>query len=588
MPKNPQSRPAPDAPARDAGVISDLTDRRLRDLLISRGLLTSDLESNALVAQNRDGLTLADALVKVGAVPRGEVLAALGEIHAVPSVDLDRTFGDPLILYILPKDKAHQLEALPLFLVERQLTIAVADPDNLKKLDDLRFITNKEILPVVTLSQDIRRHLVEYYGDRGTPPDSDKSIALEFDAPSPEAEGRDLLTEAVDNEGPVVRLLNLMLIRALEVGASDIHIEPRDGQTVVRYRIDGRLHVKPFSISGKVHASIVSRIKILSRLDIAERRLPQDGKLKLKYSGRPIDVRVSTFPTIHDEKVVLRILDKEQMDFRLENIGMSDPVLRTWRDAIRAHEGLILVTGPTSSGKSSTLFATLRHLDVPEVNIVTLEDPVEYQLDGITQGQVHERIGFTFAKGLRAILRQDPEVILVGEIRDAETADIAVQSALTGHLVLASLHTNDAPSAVTRLANIGVAPYLLSSSLVTILAQRLVRRLCPDCVADASPTADEREFLGRWLDEPGMPFRDGSGCPACLGSGYRGRTAVHEILAISPRVRGLIARGATAAELADAAREEGYRSLWADGLEKVRAGVTSLRELARVVGQDPS
>jgi type II secretory ATPase GspE/PulE/Tfp pilus assembly ATPase PilB-like protein len=378
-----------------------------------------------------------------------------------------------------------------------------------------------------------------------------------------------------------------VLIRAIEERASDIHIEPRGGQTVVRYRIDGRLQTKPYSISRKVHSAIVSRIKILCRLDISERRLPQDGRLKLKYLGRWIDVRVATFPTIRDEKVVMRILDKAQTDFRLDNIGMSGSVLSAWRNTLRAREGIILVTGPTGSGKTSTLFATLRHLDVPEVNIVTLEDPVEYEIDGITQGQVHERIGFTFAKGLRSILRQDPEIILVGEIRDAETATIAVQSALTGHLVLASLHTNDAPSAVTRLVDIGVAPYLVSAALLTVLSQRLLRRLCSDCVIDAAPTDDERQFLGRWLDQPGIPFREGAGCPTCLGTGYRGRTTVHEVLVISPRVRALIAKGATAAELAEAARLDDYRSMWADGIEKVRAGVTSLRELARVVGQDP-
>ncbi len=490
---------------------------------------------------------------------------------------------------MLPKEKAYQMEALPLFLIEKQLTVALADPDNLKKLDDLRAITNKEILPVVTLAQDIRRYLIEYYGARSTAPDSVSMDALEFDAPPVEAVvARDLSAVAGEIEGPVVRLLNLILIRALEERASDIHIEPREGKTVVRYRIDGRLQVKPYAIPSAVHSSIVSRIKILSRLDISERRLPQDGRLKLRYAGRAIDVRVSTFPSIRDEKVVMRVLDKEKVDFRLDSIGMSDSVLKTWRNAIKAHEGIVLVTGPTGSGKSSTLFATLRHLDVPEVNIVTLEDPVEYELDGITQGQVHERIGFTFAKGLRSILRQDPEIILVGEIRDAETAGIAVQSALTGHLVLASLHTNDAPSAVTRLADIGVARYLLSAALLTVIAQRLVRRICPDCVTDAVPTEDEREYLGRWLDEPGLPFREGAGCPNCLGSGYRGRTAVHEILHISPQVRALIATGANAVALGAAARLSGYRSLWADGIEKVKAGATSLRELARVVGQDPA
>ncbi len=568
--------------------MSERAERRLREMLISQGLLSAEGESRALVVQGRDRIPFSEALAKVEAVPRAELLRALGEVYGVPSVDLDTTYGDPLILDILPREKAYRMEAVPLFLVDKQLTLALVDPDDLQRLDDLRFLTGKEILPVVTLGSDIRRHLPEYYGELAAE-EGDLPEAIEFEAASADDKPREeLAIEGSESDRPIVRLLNLTLIRALQEHASDIHIEPRESQVVVRYRVDGRLQDKPYAIPLSALPGLISRIKVLASLDISERRLPQDGKLRVRYADRSVDVRVSTFPTIHDEKAVLRILDPGRMEFRLENLGMSPEVLARWRRIIRTRQGIILVTGPTGSGKSSTLVGTLRHLRTPEVNIVTLEDPVEQELPGITQGQVNERAGFTFARGLRAILRQDPDIILVGEIRDTETAQIATQAALTGHLVLASLHTNDAPSAVTRLLDIGVAPYLVSASLVGVLAQRLVRRLCPECTADARPTEEEHDYLGPWLALPDLPFLEGPGCAKCLSTGYRGRTAVHEVLEISPHLRGLLSRSATSVELTDAARSEGYRTLWADGLLKVRERVTSLRELARVVDQDPA
>lgn len=554
-------------------------DDRISRELVRRGLITDEQLRKALVLQRSRGKPLVETLVEMGALPEDAAREILSERLGVPAVDLDQVYGDPMALDLLPKEKAFELKAIPLFAVENQLTVAVPDPQNLTKIDELRFITGKDILPVLALEPDIERHLKEYYGDYD--PTSTEGV-LEFESPTgaPIEEGVDL-DEAVADR-PVVRLVNLIFARAIQEDASDIHLEPQEGHMAVRYRVDGRLQPKPFQIPAAAIPAVASRIKILSGLDIAERRVPQDGKIRLRYRGRRIDVRTSTYPTIHGEKIVLRLLDKEKMDFRLDSIGMSEPVLAAWRRVLRRHEGIVLVTGPTGSGKSSTLYATLRELHRPDVNIVTLEDPVEYELPGITQAQVNDRAGFTFAKGLRAILRQDPDIILVGEIRDQETAQIAAQAALTGHLVLATLHTNDAPSSVTRLVDMGVPAYLVASTVIAVLAQRLVRRLCPHCAQDAEPGPEERELFAPWLAQ-GVPFREGKGCQRCLGTGYRGRTGVHELMVVSPAVRKLVAAGADEQEIAARAGGEGYRRLWWDGLEKVREAVTSLRELARVV-----
>jgi type IV pilus assembly protein PilB len=569
--------------------VTERADRKLRGQLVALGLLRED-DPRIKAIQDADKLSFPDAVAKSGLVPRLDLLRYLGEAYDVPHVDLDTTMGDPLILEVLPREKAYRVEAIPLFLIEKQLTVAVADPDDLHKLDELRAMTNKEILPVVTLASDIRRHLPGYYGEPRTGAEAEAIEAIQFEdvAAEEESQRRDLAVDGAEAARPVVRLVNLILVRAIEDKASDIHIEQHESQVVIRYRVDGRLQVKPYAVPLTALPGIVSRIKVLASMDISERRVPQDGKIRIRHAGRPIDLRVSTFPTIGEEKVVLRILDRSGMDVDLTKVGMSPGILAAWRRIIRVRQGIILVTGPTGSGKSTTLFGTLRHLRTPDVNIITLEDPVEYELPGITQSQVNERAGFTFARGLRAILRQDPDIILVGEIRDPETAQIAVQAALTGHLVLASLHTNDAPSAVTRLLDIGLASYLLAAALAGVLAQRLVRRLCAECGQEAEPTDEERDFLGPWLIRPDLPFVEGMGCARCLSTGYKGRVPVHEVLELTPQLRALLSRGASADELGTAARAEGYRSLWADGLDKVRERATTLRELARVVDRDPS
>lgn len=553
--------------------------RRLGEVLQDHGLITTEQLRRALVLQRSQGRYLGEVLVETGAVSPEDLRSALSTELDVPAADLSKTYGDPTVLATIPKNKAFELRVIPLFLVENSLTVALADPNNLAKLDELRFLTGHEILPVLALEHEIERHLIEYYGDLD---ETDGESLIEFEAPTGGTIDDSLILEDIVMDRPVIRLVNLIFIRAIQDRASDIHLEPAEGHMVVRFRIDGRLQKKPFTIPANTVPAVVSRVKILAQCDIAEKRVPQDGKVCINFRGRRIDTRVSTFPTIYGEKIVMRLLDKDRQNFELDNIGMNSDVLDSWKRILLNREGIILVTGPTGSGKSSTLFATLRHLNEPDVNIVTLEDPVEYELAGTTQGQVHTRAGFTFASGLRAILRQDPDIILIGEIRDGETAQIAVQAALTGHLVLATLHTNDAPSAITRLVDIGVPRYLVASSVIGLLAQRLVRRICPDCKQDGTPTDHERAILEPWLSA-GVPFLEGSGCRSCMGTGFKGRIGVYELITVDRPMREMISSATGEEELASVARDSGYRRMWWDGVDKAQAQITTLAELLRSV-----
>lgn len=550
--------------------------------LLEKGLITGEQLRKALVLQGSRDQRLGEILVDMGALSAEDLRKALAELFNVPAIDLDRTYGDPFVLDILPKEKAFELKVIPLFLVESQLTVALPDPDNIAKLDEIRFLTGKQVLPVLALENDVERHLKEYYGELD-PWSSD--VAIEFESPGGTSVDTTVSLDEVQADRPLIRLVNLIIARAIQERASDVHVEPQEDRIVIRYRIDGKLQVKPFNLPAGVTSAVVSRMKILSQLDIAEKRVPQDGKVRVRYKGRRIDIRTSTFPTVFGEKVVMRLLDKERQDYRLENIGMSDSILDRWRKVMRRREGIILVTGPTGSGKSSTLYATLRALNSPDINIVTLEDPVEYELRGISQAQVQERAGFTFAKGLRSILRQDPDIVLVGEIRDLETAQIAVQAALTGHLVLSTLHTNDAPSTIIRLVDMGIPRFLVGASVIGILAQRLVRRVCPHCVEDVEPPPEEAEILRPWLDMQ-IPYREGKGCYRCRDIGYSGRTGVHELILVDRELQARITAGDDVETLARHARGNGYRPMWWDGLEKVAAGITTLNELAHTVQAD--
>jgi general secretion pathway protein E len=464
------------------------------------------------------------------------------------------------------------------------LTAAAADPLNQEALDDLRLILGcRDIRVVLSSEREVGRAINRFY-EQGA--DTPEEMIQSLDAESSdrilhELEETEDLLEASD-EAPVIRLVNLVLFQAVKERASDIHIEPFQKELKVRYRIDGILYNR-LSPPRRYQPAIVSRLKVMAKLDIAEKRLPQDGRIPVKIADRDIDIRVSIIPTSFGERVVLRLLDKNSAHFGLEEIGLSPDHLKTLEELIRRPNGILFVTGPTGSGKTTTLYAALSRINSPDKNIVTIEDPVEYQLFGIAQIQVNPKIGLTFAHGLRSILRHDPDVILVGEVRDVETAEIAIQAAMTGHLVFSTLHTNDAASAVTRLIDMGIEPFRIASVIRAIAAQRLVRVLCPECREEYTPEPEALRDAG--LDPAGVQGRKvfrGRGCPSCAGTGYRGRTAIYEILRVSETIRQLIMKKADSATIARHALEEGMKSLRGDGAEKVLAGVTTLEELARV------
>jgi general secretion pathway protein E len=469
---------------------------------------------------------------------------------------------------------------LPLARVGAGLAVALADPAALAPLDDLRLLYRAPLRPLVVPAPALRDAITRAY-DATARSAADTMDAIEgerLDLVARELDEPPDLLEAGDDT-PVIRLVNALLAQAVKDGASDIHIEPWERGLAVRFRTDGLLH-DVLAPPARLAATIASRVKIMAGLDIAERRLPQDGRIRVRVAGRDIDVRVSIVPTAFGERVVLRLLDRASALLDLTDLGLAPATARTLERLLGQSHGIILVTGPTGSGKTTTLYAALRRIATGERNIMTIEDPIEYQLRGIGQIQSSSRIGLTFAAGLRAVLRQDPDVILVGEIRDRETAEIAMQAALTGHLVFSTLHTNDAPGAVTRLVDMGVEPFLISSSVLAVLAQRLLRRLCDGCAVEGRPADDERRALGDGA--PDVVRRAGPGCAACRGTGYRGRTAIHELLMVDDPVRALVMARADAAQVRRHATAAGMATLRDDGLEKARAGVTTVGEVLRV------
>ena len=498
-----------------------------------------------------------------------------------PSVNLKTFIVDPQIAKLVPEETARRYQLIPLFRIKDRLTIAVADPNNLPAIDEVSRLTGLEIETAVSSVADIQHVLDQVYNTSDSMDDLVKVVDAKSDEQGTET-GVDIREiQRVAEEAPLVRLVNLILLNAIDAHASDIHIEPMKDQVRVRFRVDGVLR-ETDAFPYRLLLPIVARVKILADLDIIERRKPQDGRIAIGVRGRQVDLRVSTFPTHAGEKVVIRILDRSKGLPPLDRIGFPTDVLHQFQDLIHRPNGVILVTGPTGSGKTSTLYAALQEINTPQINIITLEDPVEYQLPGIAQGQVNARVGLTFADGLRSILRQDPNVILVGEIRDGETARIAIQASLTGHLVFSTLHTNDAPSTITRLVDLGVESFLISSSLLGVLAQRLVRCICPDCREETPADPILADLLRLPPELTTATFYKGHGCTACGKTGYRGRIGIFELLTLPEALRALIVKSASTDELREAAATLGMRSLRDDGLAKAVAGVTTLAEVLRV------
>ena len=561
---------------------------RIADLLIADGLLTQKQLGEVLESQKKQGGRLLKLLLERQFVSEVDMTVAMARCLNTPPISLAKMHVPPDVSDLIPKEMGAMFKMVAVARLGKKLYVAMADPLNVLALDDLRRLQpTMEIVPLISTEKAINDFLHNVQAAAGEGMDeilkgvdvSDVELAKE----TSEEINLDKLVESSE-EGPVIKLVNLMLMQAIKDRASDIHIEPFEKTVRLRYRVDGVLYdsVAP---PKSLQSAITSRVKIMSTLDIAERRLPQDGRFRIKISGREVDLRVSVLPTIHGEKIVMRVLDKGNLSPSLDTLGMEADDLLKFKRAIDAPHGMILMTGPTGSGKTSTLYAVMTQLNTPDLNIVTVEDPVEYQMMGVNQVQVKPDIGLTFADGLRSILRQDPDVVMVGEIRDSETADIAVKAALTGHLVLSTLHTNDAPGAIARLVDMGIEPFLISSSVLLICAQRLMRKVCPHCKEAFQVPADVIHRLGMKPEEvEGQQFFRGRGCARCKETGFLGRLAILEVLPISDAMRDQILIDSSAKIIRDVALREGMKTLQRAGLMKAKAGLTSLDEVLRVSG----
>ena len=560
---------------------------RLGDLLVREGLITKDQLDKALQEQKSNGQRLGYNLVKMGFIQETEITKMLARQYRMPAVDLARFEVDPKIVKMIPADVALKHLVLPLKREGRTLTVAMADPTNLSVLDDLKFITRYDIFPVIAGEYTLRTNLDKYYEQVDQQLDSllkdieEEGEEGELEVVEQEAEDAEQGSGISADDAPVVKLINAILTDAVKRGASDIHVEPFEHEIRVRYRIDGALQevMKP---PLKLKAALTSRIKIMSALNIAERRVPQDGRIKLKMGKRVIDFRVSTLPVLFGEKIVMRILDKGYLTLDLSKFGFEPKSEADLLRAILNPYGMVLVTGPTGSGKTTTLYSALSRINTIEVNIMTAEDPVEYNLMGINQVLVRNEVGMTFAAALKAFLRQDPNIIMVGEIRDIETGGIAIKAALTGHLVLSTLHTNDAPSTVTRMIDMGIEPFNVASAVNLIVAQRLVRRICKECKEEHQYAPEELKALGGDTKEfAGITFYKGKGCEQCNGTGYKGRAGLYEVMALSAELRRMILKGASTSELSERAVQEGMLTLRMDGLVKIKKGITTLEEVVK-------
>ena len=561
---------------------------RIGEVLVEEGILTEQQLQRALAEQKSSGRMLGEFLVEQGIIEPQVLVQTLARRLGFIGCHLRHGLIDPALLKLIGEDEATRLKAIPLFKVRDALTVAMAEPQSLPAIDRLRQLTNLKIRPVLALENNIAEFVKKYAGGNVDVDAFLASLSGDSDVRVVEREATDE-GPATDLDkmvagSPIINLVNVALLTAIKDRASDIHIEPDKKGTRIRYRIDGVLRdlIKP---PAGIHAAVVSRVKVIGKMDIAEKRLPQEGRVRLVAEGRDIDLRVSSMPTLLGEKLVIRILDKQNLHVRLEDLGFRAEALAAFKRVLTQPHGLVLVTGPTGSGKTTTLYSALDLLRSPELNIITIEDPVEYQLDLINQIQVHESIGMNFARALRSILRQDPDIIMVGEIRDEETARVAVQAALTGHLVLATLHTNDAPGAVSRLIDMNIEPYLLSSALQGVVAQRLARTICPACATKYYP-ADHVLADAGLTDKAGRPFRKGQGCPQCHDTGYRGRMGVYEVMEVTPELRRMVHRAAPSHDLRDQCRKQGQLSLRDEGILLALDNRSSLEEVLSVTHDD--
>lgn len=552
--------------------------KSLQDSLVRSKLLSEEQIKVAAQEGRKNGKSLIKSILEKNLVDENSLISFLEKEMDIPRVDLSSYLVDQKIVKLLPHAVADKYKVIPLFKVGDVLTIAMVDPFDIRALDEVRAKTRCDVEPMVAGMRDIEQAINQYYGMAGTVADLVKNIGPE------EKTSRLRVKEAVNEEAPITKLVNLLILRAVSEKASDVHVEPTNKEVRVRYRVDGVMH-DVSSAPIYLHSAIITRIKVMANMDIAETRVPQDGRFELKTAGKNVDMRVSSYPTIYGEAIVMRLLDKSSVLIGLEDIGFSESNLKIFEELIQRPYGIILVTGPTGSGKTTTLYATLNKIVDAEKNIMTIEDPVEYELYGIRQAQVNVKAGMEFAGALRSMLRQDPDVILVGEIRDSETARVAIQAALTGHLVFSTLHTNDAAGALNRLVDMGVETFLVTSSVAATIAQRLVRTICPHCKISYEP---DKELLSKFNLPEGKDYKfyRGKGCKSCKDTGYRGRVSIFEILKVDDNIRSLVMKKASTAEVKKAAIAAGMRVMRQDGVEKMLKGITTAEEVMRVTQLD--
>jgi type IV pilus assembly protein PilB len=564
---------------------------RLGEILLKESLITQEQLQKALEFQRSNGGKLGSALTKMGFITDDDITGVLSRQYGVPSINLKFYEIDPNVIKLIPQDTALRYQVIPLSRVGSVLTIAMTDPTNVFAMDDIKFMTGFNVEPVVASESAIGEAITRFYG--GSDGDSEELSKMmkdlvddeELELAAEEAELDAASLEKAAEEAPIIKLVNLILTDSVKRGASDIHLEPYETEMRVRFRVDGMLQTV-MSPPLRLKDAMTSRIKIMAKLDIAEKRLPQDGRIMIKYRAdgkkKELDFRVSSVPTLYGEKIVLRLLDKENLRLDMTKLGFEPESLKKFERQILKPYGMVLVTGPTGSGKTNTLYSSVSRLNTVDTNIMTAEDPVEFQLGGINQVQMKEQIGLNFAAALRAFLRQDPNIILVGEIRDFETAEIAVKAALTGHLVLSTLHTNDAPSTISRLMNMGIEPFLVATSVNLICAQRLVRRICANCKEELEVPEQALVDAGYSPEEAKKTkIYHGKGCSTCNKGGYKGRTGLYEVMEINDELRELILVGASALELKKKAIEQGMITLRRSGLIKVAAGLTTMEEVLR-------
>lgn len=559
----------------------------LGDILRNTGLLTEEQLRNALDEGRRQKKRLGAVLMESGLITEHQLIDVLKIQLGVEFIDITKALIPPSMVQLVPKNIAKKYSVVPVKVMGDDLYLAMVDPLNFMAIEEVRSATKKHVVPMIATASATERAIMTLYGNEGVTRAIDElqlTVAGENEIYTPlEVAGSQLDEEGAQTTAPAIRLVNSIIERAISENASDIHMEPREDGLVIRMRVDGILHTI-LNVPKNLQASIISRIKVMGGMDISERRIPQDGRSNVRIRQKDVDLRISTLPTIYGEKIVIRLLMKSVKLLSCEGIGLTGENLGKYRDLIHNANGVILIVGPTGSGKSSTMYTMISELGSDEVNLVTLEDPVEYNIDGINQVQINEKVSLTFASGLRSVLRQDPDIIAVGEIRDGETAEIAMRAAITGHLVLSTVHTNDAVSTLDRLVDIGLEPYIIASALKGIISQRLVRRICPNCRREYTPNDEELSRLGLTPEEArGQPFYHGDGCSECLGTGYRGRTAVFEILVMNAEISRKFRERASRDELMAAIQRSGFKSILEDCRRLVMEGVTTMDEAYRIL-----